>query len=373
MTRYILPGLQLDSEFSFDSFRPFLATETSSLPLCTLTIRDTAYVSRQPLQPVRHGNILVADLEDGWLYLPIGPTDHSLHVSLDHRTLTAYITAFKPQPERLLALVRTALECTSIAQGVLSLHSACVELEGEAVCFTAPSGTGKSTRAMSWVSGCGARLISGDRPSVCIGSCGISVSGAPWDGKEQLFINRSVPLRAICSIRRGDNTYVRALSPSQARRVLYQQCFLPLWDTEMAVTAMMQISRICDCVPVYRVTCGPDEAAANEVRDIIMYHPEAIRKAEPNMKIKHGFVLRKISGEHIVMPTGQNIRAFDGAIVLNDTAAFVWEKLCEGCSWEELLQVVLSEFEVDRPQAEADLDVLLHKLHGYQVIDDEAV
>lgn len=371
--RYVLPGLQLESEYPFASFQPFQAKGDSGLPLCTLSIRYEPYGFGQRLQPVCHGSILVADLEDGWLYLPVGSEDYSLHVSQDHSALTAYITAPAPQPERLMPLVRTALECASLAQGVLSLHSSCVELDGNAICFTASSSTGKSTRAMSWVSGCGAELISGDRPSVYIGNSGVTVSGAPWDGKEQLFINRSVPLLAICHIRRGDDTYVRKLSARQARRILCQQCFIPMWDTGTAAVAMMQIGKLCCAVPVYRVTCGPDERAAKEVRDLVVYHSEAIREAEQDMKIKNGFVLRNISGEHIVMPTGKNIREFDGAIVLNDVAAFAWEKLREGCSREELLQAILSEFEVDRPRAEADLDALLEKLRGYQVIEEEAV
>lgn len=216
-------------------------------------------------------------------------------------------------------------------------------------------------------------MISGDRPSICLGQGEVRVHGVPWDGKEQLFRDRSVPLRAILYIRRGDSTYIHKLSPTQARNVLCQQCFLPLWDTEAAVGAMTLIGRLCTAVPIYRVTCGPDEKAAVAVRDLIFYHPERIKEAEPEMRIKNGFILRDVAGEHIVMPTGKNIRDFDGAIVLNTVAAFAWEKLCAGCSREELLLSILAEFDVDRPRAEADLDILLEKLRGYRVLDEETV
>ena len=79
------------------------------------------------------------------------------------------------------------------------------------------------------------------------------------------------------------------------------------------------------------------------------------------MKLKQGFALRNIAGEHIVMPTGENIRKFDGAIVLNPVAAFIWETLSKGCSREELLQAILAEYEIDRAQAEQDLDSLLER------------
>ena len=91
------------------------------------------------------------------------------------------------------------------------------------------------------------------------------------------------------------------------------------------------------------------------------------------MKLKQGFALRNIAGEHIVMPTGENIRKFDGAIVLNPVAAFIWETLSKGCSREELLQAILAEYEIDRAQAEQDLDSLLETLRGYQVLEEDPV
>ncbi|MGN1329092.1 MAG: PqqD family protein [Eubacterium sp.] len=92
-----------------------------------------------------------------------------------------------------------------------------------------------------------------------------------------------------------------------------------------------------------------------------------------NLKIKSGFTLRNVSGEHIVMPTGRNISQFNGAIILNDVSAFIWEKLSEGCSREELLVNILSKFKVDRERAEKDLDALLEKLREYDVIEEQSV
>lgn len=370
MIHYILPGLQLESEYPFSSFAPFRSDAPCALPLCTLCIRYESIPSDTPLFQISHTDFQVGRLEDGWLYVLTGAQDHAICASLDHRQLTAYLPHQDSDPERLIPLLRTALECASLPEGVLSLHSSCVAWNSEGLCFTAPSGTGKSTRATSWQTGLGAEILSGDRPSVCLKNGAVTVSGAPWDGKEQLFINRTVPLRAICCIRRGSKPHLRKLSPAQAKNFLCQQCFIPMWDTEAAAAALLLIGRLCEAVPVYRVTCGPDEAAAKQVRDIIFYQAEKIQEAEQDMKIKQGFVLRSLSGEHIVMPTGKNICAFDGTIVLNDVAAFAWEKLCAGCSREELLQDILSEFDVDRPRAEADLDALLEKLRGYQVIEE---
>lgn len=48
------------------------------------------------------------------------------------------------------------------------------------------------------------------------------------------------------------------------------------------------------------------------------------------MKIKDGFILRKVPGMNLVMPTGKNVKTFNGSLMLNDTGAFVFEHLQKG-------------------------------------------
>lgn len=89
------------------------------------------------------------------------------------------------------------------------------------------------------------------------------------------------------------------------------------------------------------------------------------------MKAKPGFILRNVVDEYILMPTGDNIGQFNGTVLLNDVSAFVWEKLQNPVSKEDLLKAVLDEFEVQRAVAAADLDTLIETLHGYGVIEDD--
>ena len=87
------------------------------------------------------------------------------------------------------------------------------------------------------------------------------------------------------------------------------------------------------------------------------------------MKIKDGFVLRNVVDEYIVMPTGDNIAKFDGAVVLNEVAAFVFENMKNPVSREDLLNAILNEFEVDEATAAADLDALIEKLKAMDIIE----
>ena len=102
-----------------------------------------------------------------------------------------------------MRLLRLPLECRFVHEGVLSLHAACVEVGGRAVCFTGDSGIGKSTRAKAGAEALGAEFISGDRPAVRLEESGSVACGVPWDGKEQIFRDVEVPLKCILEVRRS--------------------------------------------------------------------------------------------------------------------------------------------------------------------------
>ncbi len=267
-------------------------------------------------------------------------------------------------------LLRTAFECRFCHEGIVSLHAACVELDGFAVAFTGHSGLGKSTRAKAWVDGLGAQWISGDRPAVRLERDGSTACGVPWDGKEQIFRDVEAPLRCILEVRRSPANYVRALSEEQARRVITQQCFIPMWDTDSAVLALSNARSLIRKTPVYRVFCGPDAQDARAIYDILVNHPEQIRKEEKEMKIRDGFVLRNVVDEYIVMPTGENIAKFEGAVVLNEVSAFVFRQLENAVSRDDLLTAIVNEFDVDEATAAADLDELLAQFGKMGLLED---
>lgn len=372
---YNFHGILLESDQSIPSFRAFTAEQKQ--PSAQTVVLTTV---AQPLQETEasvtyeHRGLNVSALADGWLFSLPYDKSCALVASKDYLQLTAYVNPKEIQSYKLLPLLRTALECVAATQGLVSLHSSCLKLEQKAVCFTAGSGTGKSTRAQSWVNALGAELISGDRPVLKTGNDGtVFACGAPWDGKEQIFVNDSAPLEAVCDIRRGEFVRVRKLSVGQARRVLLQQCFIPMWDTSAASSVMATVSALSRKIEVYRTVCGPDEAAARIMKEIIFDKKDKIYGVEKDMKIKSGFVLKNIAGESIIMPVGDNIKKFDGAIVLNEVSAFVWSKLENGTSRNELVEHILAEFDVDADKAAADLDVLLEKLIGYGVIEEETV
>jgi hypothetical protein len=73
------------------------------------------------------------------------------------------------------------------------------------------------------------------------------------------------------------------------------------------------------------------------------------------MKIKKGFVLRVVGGEHVVVPVGEMSKNFHGMINLNETGKFLWTFFSEEHTLEEGVVALCNEYEVEQAVAEADV------------------
>ena len=87
------------------------------------------------------------------------------------------------------------------------------------------------------------------------------------------------------------------------------------------------------------------------------------------MKIKDGFILRKIADSYVVVPVGSLSLDFSGVITLNETGAFLFELLQKGADREELLSKLLEEYNVTPEKADADLEIFLQKVKEADVLE----
>ncbi|MBQ3478301.1 MAG: PqqD family protein [Clostridia bacterium] len=80
------------------------------------------------------------------------------------------------------------------------------------------------------------------------------------------------------------------------------------------------------------------------------------------MKIKNGFILRKVPGMNLVMPTGKNVKDFNGSLMLNDTGAFIFERLQKGSTQEEIADALTQEYDVSLDTVSADVQKTIDSL-----------
>ena len=87
------------------------------------------------------------------------------------------------------------------------------------------------------------------------------------------------------------------------------------------------------------------------------------------MKIRNGFMLRKVGGQNVVVAVGAASRDFNGIIKLNETGAFLWELLKSEHTAEELTEALLAEYDTDRETAAADVAAFSEKLSRAELLD----
>ena len=80
------------------------------------------------------------------------------------------------------------------------------------------------------------------------------------------------------------------------------------------------------------------------------------------MKIKDGFILRKVGIQYVVAATGKASENFNGMMRLNESGAFAFRLLQAGISEEELVQRIVAEYEVGEEAARADVENFLARL-----------
>ena len=85
-------------------------------------------------------------------------------------------------------------------------------------------------------------------------------------------------------------------------------------------------------------------------------------------KIKQEFVLRRIAGENVLIPVGNQGDKFQGIITLNETGRFIWEKLEEGKNLEEIAEMITEEYEVSREKAERDVNRICEQLRKLEIL-----
>ena len=362
MYYYQIADVVLKSECKLPSFETFL---------CGRVDADMELVKTDEL-PVPEadcisGSIVHRCQPDGWFFHSSSTDQAGVYVNEDYSQLKVLGESGDNIRGMNEWYVRIAVECMLAHRGYLSLHAAAVEVNEEAFAFSGPSGMGKSTRADAWIEKLGAQLINGDRPLIDVRH--MELYGVPWDGKEQCFRNVHYPLKAVCDVRRSESVYIREISFSQRRKLLMRQSFLPMWDTETASIQMANISKLAAEANMIRVFCGPTGEDARVLYDALQ--KKEYLKAEKDIKAKQEFILKNIADGNILIPKDDSISKSDGTIHLNEVSAFVWRKMQNPISKEDLLKAVLDEYEVKETVVAVDLDVLLQQFRTYGVIEDD--
>ncbi len=88
------------------------------------------------------------------------------------------------------------------------------------------------------------------------------------------------------------------------------------------------------------------------------------------LKIKSGFVLRKIGTQTVAVPIGQRTSDIHGVVALSDSGALLWEALEKGAEKETLINILLDTYEIDRETIVSDLDDFIKGLYEQGALEE---
>ena len=89
------------------------------------------------------------------------------------------------------------------------------------------------------------------------------------------------------------------------------------------------------------------------------------------MIIKKELIKREIAGDTILVPVGKSVYESNGLFVLNELGAFIWDLLPSVDTEEEICNLVLEQYDVQREVAEKDVKEFLDKLKEMNILSLE--
>ena len=153
----------------------------------------------------------------------------------------------------------------------LVLHGSCIRVNGKAIIFSAPSGTGKSTHTNLWMENVdGVEFINDDTPVIRLDKGeAVYACGSPWSGKTQLNSNISAPLAAIVLLERGVENKIERVGNIEAfARVLGEIRKFAFKESIEASVSLCE--KLITRVPVYKLSCNISSQAVETVREELM-------------------------------------------------------------------------------------------------------
>lgn len=80
------------------------------------------------------------------------------------------------------------------------------------------------------------------------------------------------------------------------------------------------------------------------------------------MRLKENLVLREIAGSWIIVPVGEMVVEFNGLMNVSESGALLWRRLVDGSTEDELVDVLLNEYSVDKETAKTDVEEFISQL-----------
>lgn len=264
-----------------------------------------------------------------------------------------------------------------LRHGFCLLHGVAFVFRGRAVILTGPSGIGKSTQYMNWkkLFPEEIQIINGDKILLKKQDDGIILAGSsPWFGKEGFHSEETAVLGGIVCLRQRKENGFRKLPVSASAGSLYRQIMYAPYMQADADRACAFLTDILESTPVWAFGNTGDMASTEYLRECLTEIAEKMPSGGPELKpgtektglhtehhrerrvehsgqprvcIRPDVVLERICGEHALVSLWSARKICPPVMMLNETAAFFWQSLVGGKTFEEVYSGMERRFSLD--------------------------
>lgn len=88
------------------------------------------------------------------------------------------------------------------------------------------------------------------------------------------------------------------------------------------------------------------------------------------MRVKEGFIVKKVIDDYVVVPVGDNFMDFSSIINLNETGAFLWQCMENDITEDELVNLLSKEYEVDASEVKDDVADFIESLKNAKLLSE---
>lgn len=82
------------------------------------------------------------------------------------------------------------------------------------------------------------------------------------------------------------------------------------------------------------------------------------------------FEIVRIADENMAVPVGEEATAFHGVVALSESAAFLLNTLDEAHTTNELIDILLKEYDIDMETAKKEIKEIIPKLMELRLINE---
>lgn len=253
-------GTNLDKNYLDPKLLSFLNTSSSDDIDLYVEVRST------PAFPKTNGTVILRDTsaiimktESYFIYiLPGYSRIKEMHISIDHKHVIIYSNGITDDTfiQEFYIALRTPFLYSALSKNMIMLHSASILYNDKLYCFSAPSGTGKSTHTALWAREYNIPTINGDLNMLSFSHGKAFVHGTPWCGTSNLYSTDTYELGGIFFLQRSLVNKTRVLDKQSSIIHLVSRIISPTWTEDLSNRIVILSSQLSTMCPYWSLECS---------------------------------------------------------------------------------------------------------------------